>query len=193
MIKTRKDLKDYITADLSRTKGVAGKKMWIEFLKGNRNTYCTYKYIKLLRHTEFWENNKNSLWGKFVYLIFKHRLMRYQIKTQIFINTNIFDKGLNIQHPGYIWADISTRVGCNCTILPRVLFGKKKPGISAPSILVGDNCYIGTGSTILGPVTIGNNVTIAAGSVVIHDIPDNCLVAGNPAVVKKQNISSMQL
>jgi serine O-acetyltransferase len=38
----------------------------------------------------------------------------------------------------------------------------------------------------LGPVKIGNNVIIAAGSVVTHDIPDNCMVAGVPAVIKKR-------
>ena len=37
--------------------------------------------------------------------------------------------------------------------------------------------------TILGPITIGNNVTIAAGAVVTKDIPDNCTVAGVPAKV----------
>ena len=37
----------------------------------------------------------------------------------------------------------------------------------------------------MGPVRIGNNVTIGAGSVVTKDIPDNCIVAGNPAKVIK--------
>ena len=69
-----------------------------------------------------------------------------------------------------------------------VLLGKKKPGISQPNIFIGDNCYIGTGSTILGPVKIGNNVTVAAGSVVVKDIPDNVIVAGNPAKIIKYKI-----
>lgn len=63
--------------------------------------------------------------------------------------------------------------------------GKKRPGIEVPNIFIGENCYIGTGSTILGPVKIGNNVTIAAGAVVVKDVPDNCIVAGNPAKVVK--------
>lgn len=42
---------------------------------------------------------------------------------------------------------------------------------------------------IARPVTIGNNVVIAAGSVVTHDIPDNCLVGGVPAkVIRKFNV-----
>ena len=52
----------------------------------------------------------------------------------------------------------------------------------------GNNCYISTGVTILGPVNIGNNVTIAAGAVVINDIPDNCVVGGVPAKILKYKI-----
>jgi serine O-acetyltransferase len=37
-----------------------------------------------------------------------------------------------------------------------------------------------TAATIVGGVTIGNNVTIGAGAVVVKDVPDNCLVVGNP-------------
>lgn len=37
--------------------------------------------------------------------------------------------------------------------------------------------------TILGPIRIGNNLTIAANSVVIKDVPDDCVVAGVPAKI----------
>jgi serine O-acetyltransferase len=79
------------------------------------------------------------------------------------------------------------RIGKNCTILPMVLIGKKRPGPCM--ITIGDDCYIGVGVTVLGPVTIGNNVTIAAGAVVTSDVPDNVVVAGVPAkVVKKKEM-----
>lgn len=52
-------------------------------------------------------------------------------------------------------------------------------------IKIGDNCWIGQRSIILGGVEIGDFVTIGAGSVVTKDVPSNCLAAGNPAVVKK--------
>jgi acetyltransferase-like isoleucine patch superfamily enzyme len=48
--------------------------------------------------------------------------------------------------------------------------------------IVGDRVRIGSNSTIL-PVKIGNNVIIGAGSVVTKDIPDNCVVYGNPAKI----------
>jgi serine O-acetyltransferase len=133
---------------------------------------------------EYYTNNRHVI-KKSLYFFYRHYFKRLQVKTQFFISPNVFQEGINIVHPGYIWIDRSSCIGKNCTILPRVLLGKKKPGIQPPCISIGDNCYIGTGSTILGPVKIGNNVTIAAGSVVINDVPDDCMVAGNPATIKK--------
>ena len=53
-------------------------------------------------------------------------------------------------------------------------------------VTIGDNVWIGGGVTIIGGVTIGRNAVVAAGSVVIRDVPANTLVAGNPArVIRK--------
>ena len=67
-----------------------------------------------------------------------------------------------------------------------VLMGKKRPDLNECQITIGDNCYIGTGVTILGPITIGNNVTIAAGAVVNKDVLDNCIIGGIPAQILKK-------
>ena len=40
---------------------------------------------------------------------------------------------------------------------------------------------IGSGATILSNVVVGENALVGAGSVVTHDVPDNAIVAGNPA------------
>lgn len=48
-------------------------------------------------------------------------------------------------------------------------------------VTIGSNVFIGVNSIILPGVTIGSNVVIGAGSVVTRDIPDNSIVAGNPA------------
>lgn len=45
------------------------------------------------------------------------------------------------------------------------------------------NIFIGANAVIIGDVHIGNNVKIGAGSVVTKSIPDNCVVAGNPAKI----------
>lgn len=53
---------------------------------------------------------------------------------------------------------------------------------------IGDNVTCGANCIIIGKITIGNNVTIGAGCVVVKDIPDNCVVVGNPArIIKRIN------
>jgi len=47
--------------------------------------------------------------------------------------------------------------------------------------VIGEGCFIGARAIILGNITVGNNVKIGAGAVVIRDVPDNCTVVGIPA------------
>ena len=54
---------------------------------------------------------------------------------------------------------------------------------SCGKVTIGNNVFIGMNAIILKGVTVGNNVIIGAGSLVNKDIPDNCVVAGNPARV----------
>lgn len=78
-----------------------------------------------------------------------------------------------------------TKIGKNCIILHGCTFGGRGNKKGAPNI--GDNCLIGAHSIIIGPVKIGNNSIVGAGSVVINDVPDNSVVAGNPAKFIKFN------
>lgn len=50
-------------------------------------------------------------------------------------------------------------------------------------VVIGDNVFIGANSTVLPNVKIGNNSVVGANSLVNKDVPDNCVVAGNPARV----------
>jgi acetyltransferase-like isoleucine patch superfamily enzyme len=53
-------------------------------------------------------------------------------------------------------------------------------------IMVEKGASIGSGSTILSNVRIGENAIIGAGSVVTHDVPPNSIVAGNPAKILRK-------
>jgi acetyltransferase-like isoleucine patch superfamily enzyme len=53
---------------------------------------------------------------------------------------------------------------------------------------IGKNCFIGNASVILPGVRIGNNVAVGAGSIVTKDIPDGCMVVGNPARIVREGI-----
>ncbi len=65
------------------------------------------------------------------------------------------------------------KIGKNCLIVADSVIGG--------STEIGDNCYIGIGAMIKNKLKIGNNVTIGMGAVVIHDVPDNAIMIGNPA------------
>ncbi len=103
--------------------------------------------------------------------------------------------------------DNAIRIGDNALIAPNVQiytafhptnvrerFGEPKEDGSfmfcktqtAP-VTIGDNVWIGGGAIIMPGVTIGNNVVIGAGSVVTKDIPDNTVAYGNPCLVMREN------
>lgn len=52
---------------------------------------------------------------------------------------------------------------------------------------IGNNVTISCGASVLGSIRVGNNVVIGAGCVVVHDVPSNCTVIGNPARIVKKN------
>jgi acetyltransferase-like isoleucine patch superfamily enzyme len=57
---------------------------------------------------------------------------------------------------------------------------QRKSLIGKP-IVIKDNAWIGASATILPGITVGENSIVAAGSIVTKDVPDNTIVAGNPA------------
>lgn len=66
----------------------------------------------------------------------------------------------------------------------------KRSLTSKGPVIIGNNVWIGDKCTILSGVIIGDNTIVAANSVVTHDVPCNCVVAGAPAKVVKTLIES---
>lgn len=109
------------------------------------------------------------------------------------------DYGCNIHIGEYFFANFNltildeaeVRFGHHCFIGPNVsIYTACHPLESEPRarglewaepVTVGDNVWIGGSVTIVPGVTIGSNVVIGAGSTVTKDVPDNVIVAGNPA------------
>lgn len=121
-----------------------------------------------------------------------------------FFNLETGFRNLTIADDAHVGSDClldlagSLRIGARSTLSPRVVIlthadpgtahgsrlGKLYPArVSAVSI--GDDCWLGANVTVLSGVSIGDMVVVAAGSVVTANVPPRCVVAGNPAVLKK--------
>lgn len=74
-------------------------------------------------------------------------------------------------------------IGSNCVIHQNVTIGQRVAGGDQGVPRIGDNVWIGPGAIITGAISVGNGVTISAGTVLSKDVPDSCLVAGNPGRV----------
>lgn len=89
--------------------------------------------------------------------------------------------GFFIDHGMGVVIGETCEIGDNVIIYQGVTLGGtgKDTGKRHPTI--GDNVLIGSGVKVLGPIKIGNNAKIGAGSVVLNDIPENSTAVGVPA------------
>ncbi len=94
-----------------------------------------------------------------------------------------FGKGIMLDHATGLVVGETAVVGDNCSFLHAVTLGGsgKETGDRHPKI--GNNVMIGAGAKVLGNINVGNCSRIAAGSVVLQDVPNNTTVAGVPARV----------
>ena len=89
-------------------------------------------------------------------------------------------EGLFIDHGAGVVIGQTAEVGDNVTLYQGVTLGGTgfAPGKRHPT--VDDDVVIGSGAKLLGPIHVGRGAKVGANSVVIHDVPPNSTVVGNP-------------
>ncbi len=78
-------------------------------------------------------------------------------------------------------------IGDDVTLYQGVTLGGTGKDVGKRHPTIGNGVMIGAGAKVLGPFTVGDNSQIAAGAVVLTEIPPNCTAVGVPAQVIKQN------
>jgi len=101
----------------------------------------------------------------------------------LFLRAGEIGPGLFIQH-GYATGVGAKSIGRDCWINQQVTIGFADD-TGAPSI--GDNVKISAGAIVIGNIHIGNNSQIGANSFVKKNVPENCIVVGVPAYICKRD------
>lgn len=177
MIRTKKELEDYILQDRSRY-GCSRKSRLLNTLL-YREQSKILRLLEQLRKCEYAHYCRNkSLWHKVNYYIQLRKYNKIQFETDTYIGLNMCGPGLWLPHMGGIVVNCKS-MGRNCSITKGVVIGNKAGSENMATI--GDNCYFTLGCKVIGAVIIGNNVIVAQNAVVTKDVANNTLVGGIPA------------
>ncbi|MGZ3812154.1 MAG: hypothetical protein ACXVB0_08025 [Mucilaginibacter sp.] len=137
-------------------------------------------FMLLLRKVEYGMDRK-GFFQKVSYFITDRRFKKISLKLGFTIFPNVFGPGLYIPHYGTIVVNSNTKVGAHCVLQASTCIGGAEPKV------LGDNLYISTGVIILGAITLADNITISAHSLVNKSFKNsNVLIGGIPAKELKE-------
>ena len=119
---------------------------------------------------------------KYVYKLML-RITRFAYKCEISTSSRI-GAGLYIGHPYCITINPAVTIGRNCNIHKGVTIGQENRGRRKGVPVIGDKVWMGVNSTIVGKITVGDDVLIAPNTYVNCDIPSHSVVFGNPCIIK---------
>jgi len=95
-------------------------------------------------------------------------------------------KGLVIDHGMGVVIGETAEIGDGCTIYQGVTLGGTGKDVGKRHPTLGNGVMVGAGAKVLGPVTIGDHVKVAAGAVVLRELPENSTAVGIPAKVVRR-------
>lgn len=168
-----KRIKEDIAAVMERDP--AARSFWEVFF-----LYPGVKALRMYRRAHFFYERK-------MYFIARYISQKCVRKTGIEIHPAAkIGRRLVIDHGNGIVIGETTEIGDDVLIYQGVTLGGtgKDTGKRHPTI--GNNVMISSGAKVLGPFKVGDNSRIAAGAVVLEEVPENCTVVGVPARVVRR-------
>lgn len=191
MITSREDYKRYVEADRIALNMRKKKNPVKSFLRNIFFPHYIWKYQRLLRKVEYFNNKKKGSFEMLYFIWLKSKFRKLSVKLGISIQPNCFGPGLAIAHYGTIVVNSKARIGANCRIHVCVNIGASGGRPEAPQI--GDNVYIGPGAKIYGDIQIASNTAIAPNAAVGKSfLEEHTLIGGVPAkVIKSFDIKAL--
>lgn len=167
-------LKSDINAVLERDPAARNK--WEVFF-----LYSGFKAVRAHRRANWFYRHNHKFIARWI-------SQRNRHKTGIEIHPAAkLGKGVFIDHGMGVVIGETTVVGDNCTIYQNVTLGGTGKDVGKRHPTLGNNVLVGSGAKVLGPFTVGDNARIAAGAVVLSEVPANATAVGVPARIVKLN------
>lgn len=177
MISTKQQLKECLKEEKRR---YLPDGQQLEWILTSDNRYQVFRFVRLLRITEYHYNNRSRILHKVLYALYRRRKNILGRKLGIEMWENTFAPGLMIYHAGNIVINGGAKIGRNCKLHGSNCVGNNGKTLECP--VIGDNVRLGVGAKVIGGVQLADHVTVAAGAVVVHScmIP-GAVLAGVPA------------
>ncbi len=181
MIKSKKDLKRYIGTDNSYVNKLFYKKSLLISKIVLDESLQIKKYLKFLRKQEYYINvNNGDKIKKFLALYYERKKNSLGNKLGFYIGPNCFKSELTIYHHGSIIVNPGATIGTGCKLHGNNCIGNNGIDNRCPSI--GNNVDIGFGAVIIGDIQIADDIVIGANSVVTKSFKEKGItIAGVPA------------
>lgn len=147
------------------------------------NFFLRYKWFRYLLFYRGYRNSKSKLVRGFFRVGYHFCGRNSGIELPLSVELG---EGALFLHPFGITINSKAKIGRNLTMLKGATIGNAKRGKYAGSPIIGNNVYIGLNSVIVGAVTIGDDVLIAANTFVNFDVPSHSIVIGSPGVIHQR-------
>lgn len=161
-----------IEQDLYRVIGTKSKKRMLRALKYDFG----FRFMFFWRFAKKTNGLSSKICKKILWNIEKTTGIEIPITVQI-------GEGCRLLHPHNITINENAVIGRNAVLLKGATIGQIKRGKKSGVPKIGDDFYLGLNATVVGGITIGNDVLIAANTFVDFDVPSHSVVIGNPGVI----------
>lgn len=136
------------------------------------------RFLWVLRKTQ---RSSNPIWR----LMLQHMRERYGLEIS---RSSDIGPGLYLGHAYNITVNPAAIIGSNCNLHKGVTIGQENRGKRKGAPVIGDCVWIGVNATLVGRISVGNDVLIAPRAYVNCDVPSHSIVLDNPCrVISRDN------